>query len=124
MQVGLGVILESENSSEGIVKIMEHMNKYVPNGSSNQPVPIISAGDQLTCEREINAQEYRRDCDPAERWAGMLPEIADFHALANFYEVGTDRPTQSHIYIPGLIKRSVPHAHNSNYEPVILMSYS
>ena len=63
------------------------MNNYVPHGTTEKPVPIISAGDQLTCEREDNAQEGRRGCPPAERWSGMLPEIADFHALANFYEV-------------------------------------
>ena len=79
--------MENENSSEGIVKIMDHMNKYVPNGTTQSPIPIISAGDQLTCERELNAQESRRDCEPADRWAGMIPEIADFHALGNFYEV-------------------------------------
>ena len=66
---------------------MDYMNQYVPYGNTDRPVHIISAGDQLTCEREANAQEHRRSYPPSERWAGMIPEIADFHALGNFYEV-------------------------------------
>lgn len=66
---------------------MNHMYQYVPHGTTSNPVKVISAGDQLTCEREASAQENNRGCPPQERWAGLLPQIADFHALGNFYEV-------------------------------------
>ena len=88
LQVGLGVITESEIDNQGIEKIMDHMYQYAPH-HNEEPIPIFSIGDQLTCERESNIQESRRGSKPRLRWAGLLPEIADFHALGNFYEVRT-----------------------------------
>ncbi|XP_072027736.1 LOW QUALITY PROTEIN: uncharacterized protein [Amphiura filiformis] len=84
--VGLGVVTESENTNDGIAKILDHLQGYDPLGNTNDPVKIFSTGDQLTAERESNSQEGRRDSQPKERWAGLLPQIADFHAIGNFYE--------------------------------------
>ena len=67
---------------------MHHMHEYVPGHSSEQPTTIISAGDLLTCERESNCiEEQRNSSTPSQRLEGLMPVIADFHALANFYQV-------------------------------------
>eukprot|EP00057_Strongylocentrotus_purpuratus_P018700 XP_011673174.1 PREDICTED: uncharacterized protein LOC105442605 [Strongylocentrotus purpuratus] len=86
--VNLGVLNENENTTDGILKIMHHMHQYVPGHSSEQPTTIISAGDLLTCERESNCiEEQRNSSTPSQRLEGLMPVIADFHALANFYQV-------------------------------------
>ena len=50
------MITENENTKEGIAKIMDHINAFVPNSDSDEPIKIISGGDQLTCERQENIQ--------------------------------------------------------------------
>ncbi len=60
---------------------------YVPNSDSNQPIEVISGGDQLTCERQENIQEDRRESPKAARWGGIIPVFEDFHGLGNFYQV-------------------------------------
>ena len=65
--------------------IMDHLHKFVPQNSSGRIVPVLCAGDELTCERELNAQEDRRDsATPEKRFEGLVPCISDFHTLGNF----------------------------------------
>lgn len=86
--MNLGVITENENTNEGIMNIMEHMNNFVPEDIEGNPLPVISGGDQLTCEREMNVKLDRQDSkSPKARWDGLVPVIDDFHSMANFLEV-------------------------------------
>ena len=88
MQVNLGVIMENENTTNGIYKIMHHFHQYVPGHDTDTVVPIISAGDLLTCERESACKAEQQNSKTAsKRLEGLVPVIADFHALANFYQV-------------------------------------
>ena len=88
VQVNLGVLLESENTTDGILKIMHHMHSYVPGHATDSPTKILSSGDLLTCERETNCIEQQRNAStPSERLEGLMPVIADFHTIANFYQV-------------------------------------
>lgn len=80
--------MEEENKTDGIYNIMHHLHKYVPGHGSDQVTPIISAGDLLTCERESSCK--REQCNsttPTKQLQGLVPVIADFHALGNFYQV-------------------------------------
>ena len=80
--------MESENTTDGILKIMHHMHSYVPGHSTETPTKLLSAGDLLTCERETNCIEQQRNAStPCERLEGLMPVIADFHTIANFYQV-------------------------------------
>jgi hypothetical protein len=100
LQVNLGVLLHNENTVEGIAAIMTEMHKYVPGSSSNsRMVPVISGGDLLTCEREANVQEDRRESSAEERWGGMVPNIDDFHTTANFYKVRRSEPLKAYCFI-------------------------
>ncbi|XP_033638557.1 uncharacterized protein LOC117299208 [Asterias rubens] len=86
--VNLGVLMESENDTNGIYNIMHHLHKYVPGHGTEQVTPVISAGDLLTCERESTFRgEQRNSTTHSEKLKGIVPVIADFHALANFYQV-------------------------------------
>ena len=82
------MLLHNENTAEGIAAIMETLHKYVPGVGTDHAVPIISGGDLLTCEREYNIQEDRRDSESNVRWGKLVPNIDDFHTIANFYKVG------------------------------------
>lgn len=80
--------MENENSTEGIFKIVHHMHKYCPGHDTDHPTTILAAGDLLTCERMSSCiEEQRNSTTPSGRLEGFMPVIADFHALANFYQV-------------------------------------
>eukprot|EP00794_Sanderia_malayensis_P002024 gene2024-2301_t len=62
----LGVLDKDENVGEDIIQIMHFLHKFVPE-EAGEIHPVLSFGDELTCEREQNAQEDQRD--------GPLPVI-------------------------------------------------
>ena len=80
--------MENDNTSDGIFKILNHMHQYVPGHDTDKPSTVISAGDLLSCEREVNCiEEQRNSTTPTKRLEGLMPAIADFHTVANFYQV-------------------------------------
>ena len=83
-------------------EILKTLHEYVPGHDTDNPIRIISAGDLLTCEREIGAQENVRDSKtPSGRRAGLMPVIADFHLLGNFYEVNIKVPYRTKVVYMG-----------------------
>ena len=87
-KVNLGVITENENTNEGMVAILDVMNQYVPTVGDDHQLPIISGGDLLTCERQMNSKLDRQDSKSAtSKWDGTVPVIDDFHTMANYLEV-------------------------------------
>ena len=87
LKVGLGIALENENTNEGITKIMDYINSYVPHSETDHPTSILSGGDQLTCEWQECIQEGRRQSTKSDRWGVLLHVFEDFHGLGNFYQV-------------------------------------
>ena len=68
--------------------IVEHQHSYVPGHASDRPIRTVVAGDLLTCERTSGAMEdVRNDDTKSGCREGMIPVIADFHLLGNFYQV-------------------------------------
>lgn len=63
MQVPLGVLPNNENTTEGMVEILEQMSGYVPEVQVTQeseetvPFPLAMAGDMLTAAMAHTAQE-------------------------------------------------------------------
>lgn len=54
----IGIIFESESSNEGIVKVLQHVQQYLPNEGEEENITIVEqglVGDQLTIEPAINA---------------------------------------------------------------------
>ena len=69
-------------------EILKTLHSYVPGHNTDSPIRIISAGDLLTCSRETGAQGNVRDSKtPSGKHTGLMPVIADFHLLGNYYEV-------------------------------------
>ena len=74
-QVPLGIILENENTTEGMVHIMEELHKYVPTKSYKEDYtttdgeviqipkaaihPVLFGGDQLTAARARGAKSAK-----------------------------------------------------------------
>lgn len=74
----------NENTKDGIREIMRELHTRVPGHGTPLQCRVTSAGDLLTCSRESAAQENVRESSTLD---GLMPVIADFHLLANFYEV-------------------------------------
>lgn len=92
LQVCLGVLSKDENVGKDIIDIMHFLHQFVsyPDGKISH---ILSFGDELTCEREHNAQEDQRDGEtPSKRLEGLVPCIADFHTFGNFLMVSYTYP--------------------------------
>ena len=88
MQVCLGVMMENENTSEGIGKIMERMHQYVPGHGTDRLQLTMFGGDLLSVERASNAQEDKQDSfTPSRKLLGLMPVLEDWHTMANFYMV-------------------------------------
>ena len=67
---------------------MKFIRQYVPTTDDDKVIPILSFGDLLTVERQINAQEDRRNSRSSEeKLEGIIPCLSDFHFLGNFLEV-------------------------------------
>eukprot|EP00794_Sanderia_malayensis_P016437 gene16437-18072_t len=59
-QVCLGVLSKDENVTKDITEIMQFLHHFVPK-KDGRIQNVLSFGDELTCEREHNAQEDQRD---------------------------------------------------------------
>lgn len=67
---------------------MAFIQTFVPNVENPERAAIVSFGDLLTVEREIHAQEDRRNARTTEKkFQGIIPCLTDFHYLGNFMEV-------------------------------------
>ena len=86
-QVQLGVLNKAEDK-KGMPDIVEHQHSYVPGSEKDKPLRVIAAGDLMTCERTSSTMEDIQNAETKAGWReGMIPVIADFHLLANFYQV-------------------------------------
>ena len=75
-QFSLGVVKANPASAKGVVQILKKLNDYVPlpNGNSGQPYTILCHGDQLSCERMVDARFSMGAHDiPANRLKGLEP---------------------------------------------------
>lgn len=91
MQVPLGVLPHDENTTEGMVRILDKMSEYVPEVKveSDECVvfPLALGGDMLTCARARTAQEVRITSSGKSALRGLHPFPGDWHAKVNFMEV-------------------------------------
>ena len=87
-KVCLGVLNKNENENGDIIDIMKFIRHYVPTKLDSTDISILSFGDLLTVEREINAQEERRNLRSRKgNLEGIIPCLTDFHFLGNFLGV-------------------------------------
>ena len=89
-QTCLGILFENENTTEGMLNILEHIHSYLPSGGDDSDVfdSTTCIGDQLTVERAVNAIMSRQNgYTKEERLANINIGIADWHADMNFLQV-------------------------------------
>ena len=95
LQVPLGVLPHNENSTEGMVNILEEMSEYLPEiqvGNGDTSVfPLAMGGDMLTCARARarTAQDVRITSCGKKALRGLYPFPGDWHAKVNFMEVSS-----------------------------------
>ena len=78
--VNLGIIFENENSSDGMLHILEFLHKYVRNFDER----VVFGGDQLTEERAAGVQRLRQNgVTPPARLSGLLPTAESWHSQNN-----------------------------------------
>lgn len=86
------MITKSEQETEGMVDIMDHIQRYMPVTSSGNIHPLLFGGDQLTRERAYNAKDAKlQSADPLKKLQGIIPKVEDWHARFTFYQVRTGR---------------------------------
>lgn len=75
--INLGLVFENENTTEGMVHILESLHKYVKDFDER----VVFGGDQLTEERAAGVQRLRQNgATPQARLAGLLPTAESWHA--------------------------------------------
>ena len=84
--VNLGLVFQNENSSEGMLHILEFLHKYVRNFDER----VVFGGDQLTEERAAGVQRLRQNgATPEARLSGLLPTAESWHAKMALLFVST-----------------------------------
>lgn len=87
----MGIIFESEVSNDGIVKVLQQVQQYLPTTGEDEEIKFAEqgvVGDQLTIERAVNAvRSMANGYTPLERLEGFHFGIADWHAGVKFLSV-------------------------------------
>ena len=85
------MIYEDENKADGMQKILNHFQKYVPSYEKDGGIQYAEqgiVGDQLTAERGVNGLfGVSNGFTAEERHEGVHFEVADFHGGMKFLEV-------------------------------------
>ena len=78
----LGVLNKDKNVSSDMIDILSYFHQFVPGNDTEIVRPALSFVDELTFEREHNAQEDQRDSSsPSKRFERLITYIADFRAF-------------------------------------------
>ncbi len=82
LQINLGIIRENPSTTGGTIRVMEHLQQYVPreNGGKGPFRIVPEHGDGLSVERMIDAKNARAAClTDTERLEGTIPVPQEFH---------------------------------------------
>lgn len=100
----MGIILQNENTNDGMAAILTQLHQYVPqftyseeryvsNGSVEKVEKakmrqILLGGDQLTAARARSSIKSKLNSQtPAKQLKGIIPVMEDWHTKANFLGV-------------------------------------
>ena len=78
----MGVIKANPGTAKGVTQIMKQLNEHVPmpDGPNGEPLVICCHGDQLSCERMVDARFAMGDHDQAKNTLkGLEPVPGEFH---------------------------------------------
>lgn len=100
----MGIILQNENTNDGIAAILTQIHQYVPQFTYTEEVcisdgtvekiekakmhQILLGGDQLTAARARNSIKGKMNSQtPSKQLQGIIPVMEDWHTKANFLGV-------------------------------------
>ena len=87
----MGIIFGSEVSNDGIVKVLQHIQQYLPSVGEGEKIKLAEqgiVGDQLTIERAVNAvKSMANGYTPLDCRDGFHIGIADWHSGVKFLSV-------------------------------------
>lgn len=79
-QVNLGVIKENPSSLDGVIRILQDLQQYVPRCPDGRLFPILCHGDELSIERHTDAKRARSGSEtPEGRLDGLEQSPQEFH---------------------------------------------
>ena len=58
-QINLGVIQENPSTTAGTIRILDHIQKYVPSRTDGSLFPVAVNGEELTVEGSRAGQKHR-----------------------------------------------------------------
>ncbi len=91
----MGIIFESEVSNDGIVKVLQHVQQYLPTVGKDDKIKFAEqgiVGDQLTIERAVNAvRSMANGYTPLDCLDGFHFGIADWHSGVKFLSVSASK---------------------------------
>lgn len=80
--------MKSEQRSEDMVDILQHVHQYIPKQPTGEYYPLFFGGDQLTKERAGGAQDAKLQSEKESgRLRGVVPVVEDWHTRMTFYQV-------------------------------------
>ena len=94
MQLNTGVIKANPASAKGVVQIMKKLHDFVPlpNGPTEDPYVLTCIGDQLSCERMVDARFAQGDHELAvNTLKGLEPVPGEFHHRCLLLQVVTSK---------------------------------
>ena len=88
-QVNLGVIAANPSKTEGVIKILESYQKYVPE-VDGEPYQLVCHVDGGAFERMIDAARARSNAPtPRGRLQALVPSAQEFHKRGILIQVRT-----------------------------------
>lgn len=85
--VVLDILMKNEAKHRDMLDIMKTLQRYLGEDYPDKH-PVLSGGDQMTCERQVAAQRHMMDGNTEEeRLEHLTPVIEDWHCLVAFLTV-------------------------------------
>lgn len=83
----LDILMKNETNHKDMIDIMTKLQDYLGEGW-NPDHPVLSGGDQVTCERQLGAKRHVMCGNTAkERLDFLQPVVEDWHCLVSFVGV-------------------------------------
>ena len=80
LQHNLGVFEEDPGTLKGTIRIMKHLNQYVPVKLNGKPFPILTNGDQKSHELMVSGRIAMASSENEnDRFMGLIPIPQEFH---------------------------------------------
>ena len=83
----LDILMKNETKHKDMIDIMNHLHNYLGE-AWNPDHPVLSGGDQVTCERQLGAKRHMMCGNTAvERLDLLQPVVEDWHCLVSLVGV-------------------------------------